>query len=132
MGSTTSTKTAESAEEMLQRFLAVADDRQAMEPLDQLVRHHADPVIKAVLRRKMEVDLDRNASGPQRGKELDAEDILSTSRSCLLEHLWAMKESAETEPLHDFRAYVGRITLNAFALHIRQQCPERHQLRRSD
>ena len=139
--SLTSTKAPDSAQEILRLFLAVKDDEQARLLLERLIQEHADPVIKAVVRRKMGVHLDhvrhldrmaseRTQAGSKRSVELDAEDVHASSVLSLLEHLWALKGSAPADTIRDFRAYVGQIAINAFAMHMRRCFPERHRLRR--
>jgi hypothetical protein len=136
------------SQELLTAFLDASDDHVATRILERLVHEHADPVIKAVVRRKMEVcldhvrRLDRRATGqeansaaasrlpPQTTRELDAKDVHATSVLCLLEHLWALKGAAQTRLIQDFRAYVGRIALNAFGQQMRQRYAPRHHLHR--
>jgi hypothetical protein len=136
------------AQELLTLFFAAPDDRQAERILERLIHEHADPIIKAVLRRKMEVRLDsvravdgrRVATGgngrstlsglPQTLRELDAQDVHASSRLTLLEHLWALKERAQPATIQDFRGYVARVSLHAFASHMRHSCGERHRLYR--
>lgn len=135
-------QTAESAQDILRLYLAADDEHQARLLLERLIQEHADPVVKAVVRRKMGVHLDYTRrldqvasdgiqAGPKRSVELDAEDVHASSVLNLLEHLWALRGSGQADDtIQDFRAYVGRISLNAFAMHMRQRFPERHRLRR--
>jgi DNA-directed RNA polymerase specialized sigma24 family protein len=143
-----STQTGETGQELLRLFLNAEDDEQANQLLERLFCEQADPVIKNVLRRKMGVHLDdvrrldRMAGGggaetagnafspPKRSVELDAEDVHATCVLSLLEHLWSLRGSTTDAPIGDFRAYVARIALNAFAQQMRRRYPERHRLRR--
>jgi DNA-directed RNA polymerase specialized sigma24 family protein len=145
---TSNSKVHGSPSETLGLFLAEPDERRATALVERLVREHADPVIKSVVRRKMEVyldyvwRLDRRARGgeldgsrpsrqiPKRSRELDAEDVYSSSVIDLIGHLWSVKSTADLQPMTDFPGYVARIAFNAFALHMRRQCPQRHRLRR--
>lgn len=150
MESATSIQTGAKARELLRLFLNAEDDEQANPLLERLVCEHADPVIKTVVRRKMGVRLDDvrrldgMASGGEtdsavamtkRSVELDAEDMRGACVLSLLEHLRALRGEAISSstvdaPIHDFRAYVARIALNAFAQQMRRRYPERHRLRR--
>ncbi len=136
------------ASQVLSRFMDEPDEGRATALVERLVREYADPVIKSVVRRKMEVyldyvwRLDSRARGdepdgsrpsrpiPKRSRELDAEDVYSSSVIDLIGHLWSVKSSPERLPMSDFSGYVARIAFNAFALHMRRQCPQRHRLRR--
>jgi len=153
MESATSTQTGANARDLLRLFLSAEDDERANRLLERLICEHADPVIKTVVRRKMGVRLDdvrrldRTATGggtepatsdfatPKHSVEMDAEDVHATCVLSLLEHLYALRGEAISGPIadvsiHDFRAYVARIALNAFAQQMRRRYPERHRLRR--
>ena len=148
MNSTTQKPIHSDASKTLGLFLAEPDVRRATDLVERLVREHADPVIKSVVRRKMEVyldyvwRLDRRARGgdpdgsrssrsiPKRSRELDAEDVYSSSVIDLIDHLWSIKSCPDRLAMTDFSGYVARIAFNAFALHMRRQCPQRHRLRR--
>jgi hypothetical protein len=132
-----------SAEELLKLFVDAEGDHLARTILEHLIHYHADPVIKDVVRRKMGVHLDyvrrldravasreELAAPPKRVADLDAEDVHATAVLNLIDRLWSLKSSAEETDINDFRAYVGRVALNAFAMHMRERCPERHRLRR--
>lgn len=130
----TTIQTGENARDLLRLFLSAEDDERANPLLEQLICEHADPVIKTVVRRKMGVHLDYVIE-PKRSIELDAEDVHATCVLSLLEHLVALRGGAikgltVDAPIHDFRAYVARIALNAFAQQMRRSYPERHRLRR--
>jgi hypothetical protein len=130
------------AQEILQQFLAAEDERQTQRLLERLIQDCADRVIKAVIRKRMEVNLDRRPHGPGEGSkgglrgrstakesELDAEDVHANSRLRLVEHLWSLKGAGTADAIQDFDAYVARIALNAFALRLRRRYPQRHHLR---
>jgi DNA-directed RNA polymerase specialized sigma24 family protein len=138
-----STEIAANAQELLRLFLAAEEQDEASRLLERLIEEYADPVIKAVVRRKMGIRLDevrrqdriagaeaaKAFAAPKWSVELDAEDVHATCVLDLLEHLRALRKTGG-DTIRDFRGYVGRIALNAFAGHLRRRYPERHRLRR--
>lgn len=140
MNSTTKTQPTGAAQGLLRRFLTTQDEVQASLHLERLICEHAEPVIKAVINRKMGVNVDfarrldridgKAGSAPKRSVELDADDLCQTCMTSVTELLFTVRREGDVERILDFRAYVGRLALNAFAQQMRQCYPERHRLRR--
>jgi hypothetical protein len=114
------------ADQVLVPFLE-EDDRSVSESLlGELVTNHAEPVIRAVIRRRLMVTL-----GPSDGdsQNQDALELAGDVRVKLVGELRSLKGEGLDRRIVDFRAYVAVTTYNACHDYLRRRYPRRWQLR---
>src|SRR5258706_6229704 len=103
---------------VLESFMRTHDDERSQQLLGQLLRDHADPVVKDILRRKVRTCV----YGVVRQIQ-DLEDIHSDIHVRLIKHLRRVKDAEGAAPIVNFRDYVAVVTYNAFHEYVRQRQP---------
>jgi hypothetical protein len=103
-------------------FVQVADESEAQRLLAELITEHATPLIKAIIRRKLQ-------SYTTRAHAQEIEDIQSAAALQLLTRLRACQEEPERLPVTDFRGCVIGIAQHVCYDHLRRKFPQRHALK---
>jgi DNA-directed RNA polymerase specialized sigma24 family protein len=107
-------------------FLRAEDEGEAHELLSDLVRTEAEPLIKAIIGRKLRVSV--NGGGYSRAAQ-EAEDVRSEILLQLISRLRALKEDSEGKAIANFRSYVAVTAHNACHEFLRRKYPERWRLK---
>ncbi len=113
-------------DDLLQPFLRAPDEPEADRLLARLLHEQADPIITAIIKRKLRVSLS-TAQGDHQNQ--DALEIAGDVRATLLAELRGLKSGARPRPITDFRNYVATKTYSACADYFRTRNPQRWRLR---
>ncbi len=117
------------SDSLLRPFLLATDPTESDRHLERLIREHAEPIIKGILRRRTYVHLSRPESVRQSQDEQDAEDVCGEVVVQLLTRLHRLKSNPDSEGISNFRAYVAVTTYRACDKHLRQRYPQRWRLK---
>jgi hypothetical protein len=96
--------------------------------LKDLLDRQAEPIIQAILRRKLRVSLSQPGGRAQSREQQDAEDVHGEAVVQLLTRLRSMKSEAEGGAIGDFRAYAAVTTYRACDAYLRRKYPQRWSL----
>ena len=103
--------------------LTRATDEQVDELLSQLISHHAEPVIKGVIRFKLRLNSYRET------QRAESDDIHQEVVLQLLAQLQRFRKLPEGHPISDVRGMAAVIAHRTCARWMRRQFPERHALK---
>jgi hypothetical protein len=110
---------------LLELFLAATDEVEAQHHLEQLLKEHADPIIRIIIQRKW-----GSGSGHlQAPGDPDAEDVHSEVIAQLLGRLRGLRTDRGGEGIGDFPAYVAVAAYHACDRHLRRKYPQRWSLK---
>ena len=116
----------ESVDLLLHPFLQATEESASHDLLAELIHRHADPVIRRLLRAKLQVSF--YGAGHQTNHP-EADDLYSEVITQLLADLRACKQHPSDKPIHHLPGFVARLTLNACYKHWRNKYPQRHSLK---
>ena len=108
---------------LLEPLLDEVDDDHVDELLLQLIKDHADPVIKGVVRFKLRL------SSYRATQRAEADDIYQEVLLQLLAQLQKFRELPDAHPIADLRGMAAVIAHRTCARWMRRQFPERHALK---
>lgn len=108
---------------LLEPLLVEASDEQADELLLQLIRDHAEPVIKGVIRFKLRL------SSYHATQRAEADDIYQEVILQLLAQLQKFRQLPDGHPIADVRGMAAVIAHRTCARWLRRRFPERHALK---
>jgi RNA polymerase sigma factor (sigma-70 family) len=108
---------------LLEPLLTEASDEQADELLSQLIRNHAEPVIKGVIRFKLRLNSYRES------QRAEADDIQQEVVLQLLAQLQRFRKLPAGHPISDVRGMAAVIAHRTCARWMRRHFPERHALK---
>lgn len=117
------------SDSLLHPFLLATDQAESDRHLEHLIREHAEPIIKGILRRRVGVPPARPESVRQSQEEQDAEDVRSEVVAQLLTRLHRLKSHPDRAGIANLRAYVAVTTYRACDKHLRQRYPQRWRLK---
>jgi DNA-directed RNA polymerase specialized sigma24 family protein len=113
-------------DDVLRPFLSAGDESSAQELLGELITRHAEPIIKSVVKSRMQIASGGVAYGRDRQ---EADDVCSDAVVQLIKRLRDLRSRASDEPVADFGAYVAVVSYHACDRYLRQKYPARHILR---
>lgn len=119
-------ESAEQTDTLLRPYLSAMDEAESQSLLAELVETEAEPLIRAVVGRKLRVSW--NGAGATRVAQ-EAEDIRSEILLQLISRLGALKGRAEARAITNFRSYVAVTAHNACHEFLRQKYPARWRLK---
>jgi hypothetical protein len=111
---------------LLLPFLNAEAEAEALDILTELIRAHAEPVIKAIIRHKLRVFLDGRGVGHA---AQEAEDVESDVVLHLLTKLREIKADPRARGIGNFRSYVAVTTHHACHEVLRRKYPQRWRLK---
>lgn len=111
---------------ILTPYLQATDEALAQDALTELLATHAHPVIRRLIRSKMQVNYFGNG---HTANHQDADDLFSDVITQLLTDLRGCRQSPHENPIHHFSGFVARLTLNACYKQLRAKYPQRHHLK---
>ena len=111
---------------LLLPFLNAGAEAEALDILTDVIRVHAEPVIKAIIRHKLRVFLDGRGVGHA---AQEAEDAESDVVLHLLTKLSEMKADPRARGIGNFRSYVAVTTHHACHEILRRKYPQRWRLK---
>ncbi len=111
---------------LLLPFLKAEAEAEALDILSEVIRVHAEPVIKAIIRHKLRVFLDGRGVGHA---AQEAEDVESDVVLHLLTRLREVKGDAAARAIGNFRSYVAVTTHHACHEVLRRKYPQRWRLK---
>jgi hypothetical protein len=111
---------------LLLPFLNAGAEAEALDILTDVIRVHAEPVIKAIIRHKLRVFLDGRGAG--RAAQ-EAEDVESEVVLHLLTKLREVKADPRARGIGNFRSYVAHTTRHACHEVLRRKYPQRWRLK---
>jgi RNA polymerase sigma factor (sigma-70 family) len=117
---------AQEMDALLLPYLEAADQSQAEVSLAGLISDVAEPVIRAILRKKLRAHFNSDSQGVE---DQEAEDVRSNALVGLIARLRQLKQSPRDNPISNFKSYVAVITYHACYEHFRQKYPQRHGLK---
>jgi hypothetical protein len=94
--------------------------------LTELLTEHAEPIIKGIVRNKLNVTL---SSSDGRLENQEALEVESDCLAALLTELNELKSPASEKAINNFRSYVAVITFHACYKYLRRKNPQRGQLK---
>jgi hypothetical protein len=107
-------------------FLRASEEVEADSSLAQLLAEHGQPVIKGIIRNKLNVTLSASDGRLENQEALEIEsDVLAE----LLMELNELKAEADNKVINNFRSYAAVITFHACSKHLRRKHPQRGQLK---
>ena len=101
-------------------------EQDAAELLAKLISETAEPVIQAIICRKLRVSL-RSSDGSVQNQ--DALDLASSVRALIISELRHLKLNQDEHIIRDFRQYVAVKTYSACADYFREKHPQRWRLK---
>jgi RNA polymerase sigma factor (sigma-70 family) len=112
-------------DEVLLPLLEVSEESDAERLLAQIVSEHAEPVIKDIVRFKL------NTSGPtgNHSRGFDSEDVCNDAILELLKRLKEFRADPQHKAIGNLRSYVAVIAYNTCYRHLRLAYPQRHILK---
>lgn len=115
---------------LLQPYLRARNGEDAHRLLERLLAEQADPLIRGIIRRKLDVALGRSG-GKQSQEELDAEDVQADARLSLAARLVRLRlaEDAADGGIANFRSYVAVTAEAACDLYLRRKHRKRDNLK---
>lgn len=119
-------KSAEQTDALLRPYLVAVGEAESQALLTELVEREAEPLIRAVLSRKLRVSLNGTCSTrtAQEAEEIRSEILLQ-----LISRLGALKQDREARAIANFRSYVAVTAHNACHEFLRQKYPSRWRLK---
>jgi hypothetical protein len=108
---------------LLEPLLSLIRNDEIDQLLSQLIVTHADPVIKGVIRQKLQFNSNRGID------QACADDIHQEVVAQLLVALQRMRQQPTVYPVNDFRGLTAVIAHRACSHWMRQRFPERHALK---
>lgn len=111
---------------LLLPFLNAGAEAEALDILSEVIRLHAEPVIKAIIRHKLRVFLDGRGVGHA---AQEAEDVQSDIVLHLLTKLREVKADSAARAIGNFRSYVAVTTHHACHEFLRRKYPQRWRLK---
>ncbi|HYE74867.1 MAG TPA: hypothetical protein VEF04_16120, partial [Blastocatellia bacterium] len=116
----------QSIDTLLHPFLKSTDESASQDLLTALVRNHADPVIRKIIRSKLQASFygAGNAANHQ-----ETEDVYSEVIAQLLAELRDLKASPSEKQINHLTGFVAKLTLNACYRYLRVKYPQRHSLK---
>jgi hypothetical protein len=113
-------------DDVLQPFLSALDESTAQESLGHLISHHAEPIIKKIIRSRLQM-----ASGPATyGRDWqESDDVCAEVILQLIKRMRDLRNNSCVDPVTDFAAYVAVVTSHACDRYLRRKYPARHILR---
>ncbi|HEU4388678.1 MAG TPA: hypothetical protein VFV34_12830 [Blastocatellia bacterium] len=109
--------------ELLRLYLRAKDEAQSQVFAEQLIRDHAEPVVRFVVSYKLNLGSARLNGSP------DADDILGEVVVELVEVLRALRANTGSVPIRDFRGYVAAVAYRACSDYLRRKHPGRSRLK---
>ncbi len=112
-------------DEVLLPLLQASEEPDAERLLAQIVSQHAEPLIKDIVRFKL------NTTGPDgnHGHVFDSEDICNDAIVQLLKRLKEFRADPQEKAIGNLRSYVAVIAYNTCYRHLRLVYPQRHILK---
>jgi hypothetical protein len=111
---------------LLHAFLKASNEAEADDIISQLVFEHAAPVIKTIIRNKLQVTMNE-ADGSLQNQ--DALEIDSDVKAQILTELRALKKSPGSKAINNFRSYVAVVTFHSCYEYLRRKYPQRASLK---
>ena len=108
-----------SSDALLSPYLNAASEAESESLLTTLLVEHAGPVIRKIIRRKLD----------GRSRTQETEDVYGEVVAQLLERLRVCKADSDNGGIQDFRNYVAVTTYNACHEYLRNKYPERRRLK---
>ena len=108
---------------LLEPLLTATSDEHADEVLSELIKDHAGPVIKGVIRFKLRFDSHRET------QRAEADDIQQDVVLQLFTQLQRFRNLPSAHPITDVRGMAAVIAHRTCARWMRRQFPERHALK---
>jgi DNA-directed RNA polymerase specialized sigma24 family protein len=108
---------------LLEPLLLETSDERVDELLLRLIKVHAEPVIKGIIRFKL------NLGSHQSDGRAEADDIYQEVLVQLLAEVWQLRKQPDKHPITDMRGMAAVITHRACSRWMRRQFPERHALK---
>lgn len=120
------TEATSAIDNLLLNFLHATNDAESNDRLADLVQTHADPVIRRLLRSKLQVNFYQagNAANHQ-----EADDVYGDVVAQLLIELRQFRRDPQAKPIKQFSGFVAKLTLNACYQHLRAKYPQRNNLK---
>ena len=112
-------------DKVLVPFITADDEREREQHLDELLTHHAAPLIRQVLRRKFGFYV--SGQGINKNNQ-DAEDLYQEAITRVVQVLNQLQASSNSTDIENFKAYVSRVTSNICIDFIRDKSPARSRL----
>ena len=106
-------------------FLRADGEEEAEACLDDLIREHADPVVRNIVGYKFRVFFSDNKTAAVD----EAEDVRSDTLVRLLGRLTELRINPELQSIQDFRSYVAVTTYRTCHEHLRRKYPRRFSLK---
>jgi RNA polymerase sigma factor (sigma-70 family) len=122
----------EQTDALLMPFLSTVDEEESKRLFEHLVSHHADQLIKIIIRRELNVSLEQaQFSNPEPDNNYlqDAKDAYGDVIANLLNRLCNLKTVTNCEGISNFRNYVAVTTQNICYDYLRRRHPQRWRLR---
>jgi DNA-directed RNA polymerase specialized sigma24 family protein len=112
-------------ETLLARWLGERDSERALALMDLLIGHHAEPLIRRIVRFKL-----ASAGGQGRGviSQVDADDVCGTALCDLLARLDKMKAAGTVPAFRSFSGYAAVTAYNTCNDYFRAKKPAWHRL----
>lgn len=111
---------------LLLPFLQAATSEDEELLLSQLLEEHINPVIRQILRLKMQWHIDPREDGY---RDLDVDETYHEIQMHLLRRLLDFKREPEDKSLADLRSYVAAAARNACDEYLRRKFPQRRKLK---
>lgn len=108
---------------LLEPLLSLTRNDEIDQLLSQLIATHADPVIKGIIRQKLQFNANRGID------QADADDIHQEVVVQLLAALQRLRQQPAAHPVNDLRGLTAVIAHRACSRWMRQRFPERHALK---
>lgn len=121
--------TAQPCDPLLLPFVMASREHNAQRHLERLLREHAEPVIRGIVRAKFHVAPDRTATRSETDDERDAQDAYSEALAQLVARLQACRSNPGHSPITRLRAYVAVTTYRACVNCLRHKYPQRRDLK---
>ncbi|HEV7858146.1 MAG TPA: hypothetical protein VGO91_05910 [Pyrinomonadaceae bacterium] len=111
---------------LLLPFMLAADEVSTEALLTQLLNEQAEPIIRGIIRQKLQV---QSSVGAGRRSRSEAEDIHGEVLVQLLGKLQQLKADPLAHAIVDFRSYVAVTTYHVCYAHLRRLYPQRRRLK---
>lgn len=107
-------------------LMQAADEDRLDEATNELIELHAQPVIRRIIRAKLQEDFQRVN---HLANHQEADDLYSEVVTQLLFELRRFRRQPQSGPINHFSGFVARLTLNACYQHLRAKYPQRNSLK---
>jgi hypothetical protein len=114
------------ADDVLAPFLAAASDVEADRLLNAIFTEHVDPIVLAVLRKKLGLGSGRRRTASQLDDDLV--DLNADIRVRLATRLQSARRQPDDRPIADLRGYVAMTAYNSVNMYLRKKRPKRYSL----